>query len=1173
MNRVLKIPLYIIAVIILLAVSVAYLYYFTTLPERELNDWIDFKALNKTGYSVSFERINRDIWDRVSLEGVTIAPGAGKSGPSIKISRINLKYDILQLVKGRYSFDSLVIDSVLVSMADLQESEAGEQDTTAAVFSPPRISIGDVAINHVAVVLSADDIIFVDSAQIAVSAEDDNLRVRFRSLVGRWPKKDFEVEDLTGEVAVATDGLHLTDIDLVTSRSRLRLAGPAGISLINDMNLTFECSPIDLEDISALTGVKIGGELDCRGNVDGDFDNFSGQAVIDGVFMDKPYEDVELSYSFEGGRLALDSIDGGIFHAGFKGQGAIDFVARPEEYEFQGRVSHLDLREIGPEIRTDFSGQVEMAGRGFSESQFGMNVQCDLDSASIEDFFFDEVTGRVKFDLERISFLPGFKARYKNTILTASGDLVYAGDIDIAGNAKFGVLTDFTDQIFLRQLGGRGSAGFHLTGPTQNFDIDAFFDSDSCWTYGLETGEIHIYANLRSFTGHRVGKVSGRWVGGSLYSIPTDSGYFETSISGERVFLDTVFIAGMEGGIWLKGLYDGTRVPPVFQADSILGDIYGNRFSSLAPVILKIHPDNVEFDEFLLGYLQGILDLDGTVTNDLEMSVNVEAMGFQIEPILSQVMPQRQIRGIWNGSAFLRGNFEDPDITFNLEIDSLSVGQVYLGNLEARAEYSKGYVATEYARLKSDYGIYDFHGRLPLDLSFAEVENRLPENPIDFSMESSGSRLLLSEAFISNVERFDTDFAFRINLSGTYANPRLTGSGEMKDGVLKVMDLVNPLTDLRASIRMENEIVYVDSVSATVAGEEKDWSRTIGKLLSKGDGRGKKPLITASGTLKLLGLGEILYNLDIKGENVYFMTDAYDVSGLVDLDLNVRGEMPPTIYGKIRILRLDIKDEFQNFIGPDYDPAISVVEDSTLWNLDLDVSAVNNIWIKNSEMDAELKADIRIRRQVGIMRFLGELETIRGSYNLLGLKRFDFESGRLIYKDLATVDPDIDFLLTTRRRVTGEKSGPVPYTLEIHVGGTLLEPEISSPNLSQEDLLRELLKGSVAGEPFTDGGSTAELLSSVTNLATSMGIDPLTAYNIIEEFEIDAYGDETRISIAKYLSRNLNVGLSGAVSRDVRGSISMEYYINDNMLFRATQGMQGSENEGISLDFDINFEF
>lgn len=1173
MKRVLKIPLYIVAVMVLLVVSVVYLYYFTTLPERELNDWIDFKAYGKSGYRVSFERINRDIWDRLSLEGVTISPGAGRRGPSVKISRINLKYNILELLKGRYSLDSLVIDSVLISMAEAEGPKRESEKTAGPAFSPPEISVGDIAINDVAVVLSAEDIIFVDSAVISASAEDESLKMQFKKLSARWPARDFEVRDLTGVITVTDDGLHLSDFNLVTGRSRLSLTGPAGLTLIDNMNLEFECDPIDMEDISVLSGVKIEGNLDCSGSVNGDIGDFSGRAVIDGVFMDKPYEKVELSYGMEDGRLIFDTIEGRVFHAGFDGQGAIDFLARPERYEFMGRVSHLDLREIGPNVRTDFSGLVEMKGQGFSESQFRMQVKCDLDSASIEDFFFDEVSGEVEFDLERIRFLPGFQSRYKNSFLEAYGELVYAGDIDIAGNARFEDLTDFTDQTFLGQLGGRGSAGFHVTGPTENFDIDAFFDSDSCWTYGLEPAEIHLYADLKSFIGHRVGRVSGRWTGGSVYSVPTDSGYFETTISGERVFLDTVFIAGLDGGVWIKGFYDGTRVPPVFQADSIRGDIYGNRFSSLGPVILNIYPDRVEFDEFVLGYQEGLLAVDGAVTNDLEMAVNFESSGFQIEPILSQISQDRQIRGIWNGSASLLGNFESPVIVFNLEIDSLSVDDVNLGSLEARADYSNGYITAEYAKLQSNYGIYNFSGRLPLDLSFAEVENRLPDDPIDFSMESSGSRLLLSEAFISNVERFDTQFKFVITFSGTYANPRLTGSGELRDGVLKVIDLVNPLTDLRANIRMENEMVYVDSVFATVAGEEKDWGKTIGQLISRGNGRSARPLLVASGTLRLLDLGDILYNLNIKGENFYFMTDAYDVSGLVDLNLNVRGETPPTIYGNVQFLRLDIRDEFQSFVGPDYDPAFSAVEDSTIWDLDLNVTALNNIWIKNSEMDAELKADIRVQRQSGVMRFLGELETIRGSYNLLGLKRFRFESGRLIYKDLATVDPDIDFLLTTRRRVSDEKNGPVPYTLEIHVGGTLLEPEITSQELSQEDLLRELLKGSVAGGPFTEGGSAAELLSSMTSLAAPLGIDPLTAQNIFEEFEIEAYENETSISMAKYLSRNLYVRYSRALSKDETGSIGMEYYINDNMMFRATQGLQDSEDEGISLDLNINFEF
>lgn len=1171
MRTVLKIPIYIVAVVFLFVLGAAYLYYFTTLPEMELNDWIEFTASRIAGLNVSFERINRDLWNRLTLEGITISPASGNGGPYLRIVRLELDYDLLKLLKGHYAFENLAIDSVIVSFPDKFAKQDSRRGSSPSFPLPLSASIDKIQINDILAVLTDGDIIYIDSLILSVSSEEDSSDLELHSLTARWPGRDFEIKSMSGKLSSAPGGFYLSDIRVITGRSNLSLAGHIGSSFKSDMDLDFDFEPVNLDDIKNLTGVKINGKLNATGTIRDAIDNFGGEAIVNGMFMDRPHDDVSLSYHFNNKKLSFSSIDGDVFHAGFEGTGEIDFGANPERYEYSGRIEHLNLQEVAPDIRTDFTGNIELVGQGFSEDQFMMQIVCDLDSVSIEDYFFHEATGEVKFDLEKINFLPDFEARYKNTILRAAGGMEYEGDIDITGNAEFRDLTDFTDQIFLRKLGGRGSAGFRLTGPTQDFAFDAFFDSDSCWTYGLVPGEIHIFADLRSFISHRVGTVSGEWTGGGLYSVPTDSCYFETSVSGERIFLDTVFVAGLDGGLWLNGSYDGTQMPPIFEVDTLHGEIYGNSFSSIAPLRVSIYDRETQFDDFRLGYGAGIIRLTGMVTNDLELGLDIRAEGFQIQPILFQIYPEKKIRGIWSGFARLTGDFDDPVMEFDVEIDSLSVDQVNMGKLEAKAGYSDGYLLTESARLTSEYGNYDFAGRLPMDLSFEGVEGRFPDEPLDVRISTSGSRLLLAESFISNIERFDTDFDFEISLSGSYSNPRIAGHGRLINGNLDVLDLRNPIADLRAYLRMENETVYIDSAFATVAEMERDWSKLLGELLSQKNGAREKPLITASGSLKLLDLGDFLYDIGVYGKNVYLIADAYDVSGLADFNLKVEGETPPTVRGDLFLGRLDIRDEFESFAGPDYDPESSTVEDSTIWDLDLNIVAPNNIWIKNNVIDAEFKADIRAQRKLGILRFLGTLEVIRGSYNLLG-QRFRFVSGKLSYKDLATVDPDIDFVVSTRIRTSGGE-GEGPQIVELHITGTLLEPTISSSGLSKEELLRTLLAGSWAGGTLSDGGSAQDIVGSVSSIASSMGLDPLTAQGIFEEFEIGQFEEETQISVAKYISQNLYVRYSRGLTKDEQGSVGVEYYFNDSVSFRAIQGLQGSKDEGISFDLNFNFEY
>jgi len=102
-----KIPIYFLAVIILIIVAAAYLYYFTTLPESELNGWVNSLVPGDGEIVVNVERINRDIWRQFAMEGVSISSRTDRGSPEIRINKIQLKYDAIKLLKDRSSFDLL----------------------------------------------------------------------------------------------------------------------------------------------------------------------------------------------------------------------------------------------------------------------------------------------------------------------------------------------------------------------------------------------------------------------------------------------------------------------------------------------------------------------------------------------------------------------------------------------------------------------------------------------------------------------------------------------------------------------------------------------------------------------------------------------------------------------------------------------------------------------------------------------------------------------------------------------------------------------------------------------------------------------------------------------------------------------------------------------------------
>ena len=167
--------------------------------------------------------------------------------------------------------------------------------------------------------------ILVDSVYLVAKTGEVGVNIECRNLQAEWPARDFEVKRLIGKVSSFDDGFRLESLHLVTGRSNLFIAGTTGPSFTAGLNLSVGAEPIDLEDIRNLTGAKISGILDGVVGIRGDIGDFEGEATFDGTFLKRPFEDMSFTYQYSDKKLAFESIDGKVFHAGFKGSGWIDF--------------------------------------------------------------------------------------------------------------------------------------------------------------------------------------------------------------------------------------------------------------------------------------------------------------------------------------------------------------------------------------------------------------------------------------------------------------------------------------------------------------------------------------------------------------------------------------------------------------------------------------------------------------------------------------------------------------------------------------------------------------------------------------------------------------------------------------------------------------------------------
>ena len=1190
MRHLVKIPLAGLSLFLFLVALLLYLYFFTSVPEQQLNDWLAYYIPQKTGYTVSVDKVYRDIWKRLRLEGIKIYHGSGENKvPFGYIGLIEAQYSISDILSREYHFRDLNITDVDISLVPDERVTSRQKDDGKSdeVMKFPDMIVDNIEIQNINVqALYRGDVIDFKVPHISGSFGSDGemVNVQIDDFSCNCPQKDFAIEHFTVSCFRTGDEWMVESLNLKTPRSKAKISGKYGKLTDPDFRLAFDVSPLDLEDIRVMAGVKVSGMFEAKGHIDGNYMNFNGQVQGSGVLFKKPLDNFTADYRFDEGKLFIDSYVGELFESPLVGAGYADFIVRPEIYEFEGNVRDLNLEKIDVGLYSSFTGDFKLSGRGFSEKDFHMEVEAELSNADIDLYHFDGAKGKVDFDLRKINFYPGFKAFYKHTVVALDGDLEYFGDLDLDGTARFDSLGDFTGQFFVQDLDGVGQAEFQLSGPTEDFTIVGSFASDSCRLYGLQADSFAFDLNLKSFISHKVGRVEGRWYGGDIYTIPVDSGYFSTVVSGEKYFLDSVRVENSRSKLDFAGSYDSTILPPLLKIDTLQMVLWNDTVYAETPMLMDVYEKEVEFRDFRLNSKVGSLDMVGVITFDEQMDVNIRADNLAINPIASYFTSEYKIDARLSGDIQVEGTFIKPEFVADIWVNDLTIDDHLLGLLNVRATYKDEELTFMPAEIENPHALYTLTGTLPINLSFYAENDLFPPEQMNLKLLATGDALTLVPIVIPSIRHYDSKFGVDFDIAGTVTKPSIKGDFFFTDGTIHTMELVEPLRDVHIGGRVVNDKIYIDTVSAYARVTKSNLSTTYQKYLrtSKEDDA-NKGLITGFGTVTLLDINSQLYDLTLTGYDCEFYTDAYDARFQTDLFVTVAGESPPLVSGWANVKRFELRERFSKFVD-DTDFELAVLEDTTLWDIKLDVHATDKVFIKNAESlietegaaDMELGGDITVTRENGILGVLGELEVIgdRGNFYLANMK-FRIEEGTMAFDNPDTLDPSVNFDVTTRVYSTGENAG---YTdLDLLISGRLSNVKIGTgegSSYSDEDILFVLAENMVAsGEGGENITNNLAFLSGrlVSSLLDDIEVVDMVDISSEQPDNTDDTKNPTRLTVWKYISPKLLLSYSQRVSQEDPGrTVGFEYIHNDNISF---EGRQGTGDEGVSFDLNLKYEF
>ena len=534
-----------------------------------------------------------------------------------------------------------------------------------------------------------------------------------------------------------------------------------------------------------------------------------------------------------------------------------------------------------------------------------------------------------------------------------------------------------------------------------------------------------------------------------------------------------------------------------------------------------------------------------------------------------QIPALDRLAGTFDGRLQVSGATDDPRIEGRLTSAPFNVHWLHLDELRGSIHADRD--ALVLADLVGRQDGLELTGRIEIPMQLDLLSE--PVTPLDepFFMQLEippGSDLgPLAAATNAFVQTSGTGEASVI-VAGPLGHP-------LYQGRLKIRDAGFVLRDLE-------EIYYDTSCEGTLQGDVLSVTNITGREGLRGTFRGE---------------GEVVFRgLELDSFDIRLQADRFLVASVPDLRAVVNSRdarissayvgpdslLVPRFSGSLEIVKGRYTGDFKEKEGA-VDPMAATVAPDWLADLKLHGDP-RTARILNREMELYLGGDLDLIRDEGGMFLRGALDVNTGRLIVFN-NSFKVARGRLDLSREVGFDPQIDLDATTTYRMQSSvSSNSIIETIGVHVGGTILNPEItfsSNRGYSREAIQRMLL----GLEPFATPEGDRERLA---NTSISAGFNVLEReiareIEIFDTFEIDQIQRQREtgaeldplIGVGKYIGSDFYLKFAQGIRQDDR-DIMVEYQINEHLLLQSEVRRRIDENQGnetYNLDLKYRFEY
>lgn len=835
----------------------------------------------------------------------------------------------------------------------------------------------------------------------------------------------------------------------------------------------------------------------------------------------------------------------------------------------------------------------DIKGKGFDPKSLSANAIIDVTESRIQKVNVSAIKASAQYHQENLK-IDSLHLQTQTLELKAKGNYSLRAASDISLTADLKNMDEFSSLPSVHDLKTSGHLEAHLNGQPDSLTIDARLDLPQVQYGEYLTGPILVFAN-----------------GGITHSDTIiDAHVLVKDLSSGDFKLDSASftinkvkdLADITGHLVNKDM--DTR----FQTNLQFGELTKINLNELAvdyknqkwnldqpPAVFEIGPKNYKITNFSISNsrgdsIQSIL-AEGNINRDGKEDFNLNIKNIDIKRLAELANQKLDASGLLSLNAKMEGTSGSPVLKGAFAVSNAVFNDFPFSELGGTFDYNSNRMKMGMKIMPRDSGKFELTGTMPLQLNLDSMN-------FSFNKKDSVNVSLAIEKFplaaiktIDIVKQIAGYLEGSVQMRGSIESPDLKGNLQLKKASVKVpeygidyKDILFNVDFLRDKVRLDTLRIKTDKGSMTGTGElnftSDFYKGNIGSSEVIFKFNGFKPVNHREVNMEVTG------SSTLKGEKGYFVFDGNLEVPKSEIYLpalfNMLGKATaPEIPEPLLVQAMDsTKGKLDTLIIRSDTAKADTAKLDYFKNLKgkLRFKIPKNSWIKNENMYVEISGDLELRKEQQFFELFGNVDVIRGQYELLG-RKFVIDKGAIQFEGGEEMMPNMSIQASYNFRNTQGTTQKLSVDIQGSPDSLGVQFTLDNNSINEGDALSYILFGKSMNELTLDqqqgmagtGGTMAEQVAA--SLVSSQLTKFLGSKLNVDYLEIKSEGgfENASLTVGKYITKDLFASYEQQFGQtDIKGipsyQLNLEYQVLKFLYLRMN-------NSSIDNGFDVIFKF